>query len=272
MTTPRLGRLGGFYVKTAGVAVSKEFQYRATNYFLLATMVFEALLYLLLWQAVARVAGGSVGGWTIHTLAAYFIVWTLVRNMTTATTPHDFEERIRDGTFTGALLRPIHPIHRDLAEYAGWKLVMVVLWVPVAVGLALIFRPALSVTPLEAVVFVVAIWAAYLLRSLYLWLLGLTSFWTTRAGAAFDLILAVELLLSGRLVPMSLLPGWAQRVADFLPFKWVFGFPIESVVSNLSATDLLHGLAMQLVWIGVGATGVLGVWRLAVRRHTAVGN
>ena len=41
-----------------------------------------------------------------------------------------------------------------------------------------------------------------------------------------------ELLFSGRLVPLSLMPDWAQRLADVLPFKWTFGYPIEALIGR----------------------------------------
>ena len=170
------------------------------------------------------------------------------------------------------MLRPLHPIHGDIAEFAGWKIAMVILWLPVAAGMVLVFRPSLTVTVGEAAVFVVAVWGAFLIRSLYLWLLGMITFWTTRATGVFDIALAMELLLSGRLTPVGLLPPWVADVADVLPFRWVFGFPIESVVSDYSTGVLLHGLAMQALWIAICAALVAITWRFAARRHSAVGN
>ncbi|MFC0107904.1 ABC transporter permease [Kibdelosporangium aridum] len=261
-----------YYVTTMSISVRKEFQHRVTNYLTILAMVTEAVVYLVLWQAVATARGGVLHGWTAHDIAAYFIVWTLVRNMSTAFTPYGFEERIRSGSFSAALLRPMHPIHHDIAEFAGWKLVMTVLWVPVATVMWLIFRPVLHVTAMEVVVFTVAVWQAFLIRALFLWLLGMITFWTTRAGAVFDLLLAVELLLSGRVVPRPFLPEWAQAVAQVLPFQWVFGFPIETLVGDMGTGELLGGLGAQLMWIAICATLVALVWRLAVCRHSAVGN
>ena len=79
------------------------------------------------------------------------------------------------------------------------------------------------------------------------------------------------MLLSGRLVPLTLMPPWVQSVADFLPFKWTFGYPIEALVGQLSTAQLLSGLAMQALWIVVGALAVKVVWRAGVRRYSAVG-
>jgi len=91
-------------------------------------------------------------------------------------------------------------------------------------------------------------------------------------GAIYELYFAIELLLSGRLVPMSLLPPWAQELARYLPFQWTFGYPIEALIGQLTPRELFVGLGMQLLWIGIGLLVVKVVWRQGIRRYTAVGN
>lgn len=194
-----------------------------------------------------------------------------VKTMNIVFTPYGWEWRIKRGDLSASLLRPIHPLHQDLAYFGGWKLVVIVLWLPIAAILALIFQPTLNPTPLEIGVFAIAIWGAYLIRSMFLWLLGMITFWTTRVSALYELYFAVELLLSGRLVPMSLLPPWARDLAMFMPFQWTFGFPIEALVGTLSTTELLTGLAIQALWIIIGLGLVQLVWRAGVRRYGAVG-
>ncbi len=148
---------------------------------------------------------------------------------------------------------------------------MIVLWLPIALVLSLLFQPELNPRPIDIVAFAFAIWGAYLIRSVNYWILGMVTFWTTRVGPIFDLVFTAELLLSGRLVPLSLMPEWAQQLADVLPFKWTFGFPIESLVGRLPESELIGGLAMQALWIVIGAIGVRVVWRFAIRRYGAVG-
>lgn len=266
-----MGALLDFYWTTARTAVMTQFQYRASNYFYMIGMIAEPVIYLVVWSAVAAGQGGEVGGYTPGAFAAYYIVWTLVRNMNIVFTPYGWEWRIKEGQLSADLLRPIHPLHRDIAEFAGWKVVVIALWLPLAAVLALIFQPTLSPTALEVGVFAVAIWGAYLIRTMLLWVLGMVTFWTTRVSALYELYFAAELLLSGRLVPMSLLPGWARDLAAFLPFQWTFGFPIEALVGELTPAQLLGGLAMQLLWIVIGAAAVQIVWRAGVRRYGAVG-
>lgn len=272
---PAVGRARGlwdFYATVMRTAVVQQFQYRAANYAYMIGMVAEPVIYLVVWSTVAEAQGGEVAGFSRGDFAAYYIVWTLVRNMNIVFTPYGWEQRIREGRLSGMLLRPVHPLHYDIAYFAGWKVVVIVLWLPIAAVLSLAFRPTFDVSVLEAVVFLFAIWGAYLIRTLLLWLLGMVTFWTTRVSALYELYFTAELLLSGRLVPLALMPAWVLVIADVLPFRWTFGFPIEVLAADLSPAELARGLATQALWIGVGAGLVAVVWRFAVRRYSAVGN
>lgn len=271
--TPRPGIVRGWvdlYLTLFRVSILNNIQYRVANYFYMIGMVAEPVIYLVVWTTIARQEGGEVGGLTPGQLAAYYIVWTLVRQMNIVFTVYGWEERIRQGELSAMLLQPLFPIHWDIAFLAGWKLVTIVLWLPIAAVLTLLFSPELNVRPIDVAVFAVAIWGAYLVRTMLYWILGMVSFWTTRAAPLFQLMFTAELLLSGRLVPLTLLPDWAQRLADLLPFKWTFGYPIEALIGHLPTDQLLEGLGAQVLWTVIGVVGVRIVWRIAIRHYSAV--
>ena len=261
-----------YYLARARVQIQANFQYRVATYMWLVGMLAEPVVYLVVWTTIAEQQGGAVQGITTGEFAAYYVVWTLVRNMNIVFTPYGWEWRIREGELSAALLRPLHPLHEDIAGFAGWKVVTIILWLPIAAVLWLAFDPVLDPTPLEVGVFSLAIWGAYLIRTMFLTALGMVTFWTTRVSALFELLIAAELLLSGRLVPLPLMPDWVEDVAAVLPFQWSFYFPIVSLTGDLSQRELLGGLAMQLLWILVLTALFLVVWRFAVRRYSAVGN
>src|SRR5258707_13871864 len=107
------------------------------------------------------------------------------------------------------------------------------MWLPIAAVLTLLFSPELNVRPIDIAVFAVAIWGAYLVRTMPYWILGMSSFWTTRVGPIFQLMFTAELLLSGRLVPLSLMPHRCQSPAVVVPFKGAFRHPIADVLVPL---------------------------------------
>lgn len=267
----RVRSMVSMYATLMKTAMQTQFQYRAANYFYMIGMVIEPTIYLVVWRTIAQSSGGSVEGYTAARFAAYYIVWTLVRNMNIVFTPFGWETRIREGELSGHLLRPVHPIHYDLGFFAGWKVIVIVFWVPIAAVLALAFRPALDPSIQQCLVFFVAIWGAYLVRSLMLWVLGMVTFWTTRVSALYEAYFMAELLLSGRLVPMTLMPGWVQGVSWLLPFRWTFGFPITALVGPVTSQELLVGVLAQTGWVLVGVVLVKVVWRRGVRKFSAVG-
>jgi ABC-2 type transport system permease protein len=267
----RVRSMADLYWTTMRLAVQEQFQYRTANYFYMFGMIAEPVIYLVVWTTIAEQQGGSVQGFTAGYFAAYFIVWTLVRNMNIVFGAPFWEYRIREGELNKDLLRPVLPLHYDIAYFAGWKVVVIALWVPLAIGLSLAFDPVLDPRPLEIAVFAVAIWGAYLIRTMFQEALGMLCFWTTRGAAIFDLWMTTELLLSGRLVPLPLMPDWVQDVSRFLPFQWAFYFPIESLVGDLTDEELLRGLGAQLLWTLIGLTIFRVAWKHAIKRYSAVG-
>jgi ABC-2 type transport system permease protein len=267
-----MNHLLAFYSRAARIAIIELFQYPMAQYFYMIGMLTEPIVYLVVWSTVANAQGGQVNGYTPGAFAAYYIIWTLVRNMNIVLTPFAWESRIQRGRLNEELLRPRHPMHNDLAFFIGWKVVAITLWLPIAAFLIWFFQPAIAPQGYHILIFCAAIWGGFALRFMLLWGLGLITFWTTRVSGIFELYFTVELLFSGRLVPMALMPTWAQQVAAYLPFKWAFGYPIEVLLGQMSLTDALAGLGMQALWTGLGLGVVMLLWRSATRKFSAVGN
>ena len=267
-----MSHLADYYLTMMKISILKQIQYRANNYFYMVGTILEPTIYLVVWSTIATSQGGSVGGYTTGALAAYYVVWTLVRQMNLVLTPYDWESRIREGQLSVELLRPLHPVHGDVASFAGWKFIMILLWIPLGAAMALIFKPVFQSNMLQVIVFFFAIWGAYLVRTVVYTSLGMITFWTTRVSAVFELIFALELILGGRLVPMTLMPDWVQHIAFYFPFQWTFFFPINALVGDMSASDLFIGLGMQAAWIVTGIIIINIVWRFGIRRFSSVGN
>ena len=263
--------LAAYYRTATRLGFQASIQYRAAVAIGLFGFFVEPAIYLVVWQTVADSQGGSVSGFTSGQIAAYYIVWTLVRVYNLAFTPYGWEWRIRGGRLNEFLSRPYNPFHRDFTYFAGTKVTWTIFWIPVALGLSWAFKPDLHPGWVEIVGFGVALWGAFLLRFAMLYLMGLVTFWTTRSQAIFEILIAGELLLSGRLVPIEFMPKTVQTIAAWLPYKWTFQFPIDVLIGRSDPARMVGGVGMQLLW-AAGLLVVYGVvWKRAVRRYTAVG-
>ncbi|MFO7740836.1 MAG: ABC-2 family transporter protein [Anaerolineae bacterium] len=237
---------------------------------LLAKMV-EPIVYLVVWVTIARQSGGVVGGYTENDFIVYFITWTYVRQMTIAWDPFWMESRIRHGEFNALFLRPIHPIYGDAVNDVASKVFGQVFIVPIMLALVLIFRPQFQFVGWSTLAFVPILLMAYVLRYVLSYALAISAFWTTRVTALFQLYIAVEFFVSGRIAPLSVLPAWVQQVASWLPFRWMFYFPLEVLLGRLTPAQTLRGVGFQLAWLVFSALLLASLWRSAARRYTAVG-
>ncbi len=114
-------------------------QYRASSVLWLLDMVLGPVIYLVVWSTIARANGGVVDGYRAGDFAAYFLVLLLVNHLTDNWVYYEFEGRVRQGLLSPLLLRPIHPIHADVAQNLTYKWMMLVVMLPTAGVLALVF-------------------------------------------------------------------------------------------------------------------------------------
>ena len=91
-------------------------------------------------------------------------------------------------------------------------------------------------------------------------LLGITLLWTLSGRGVNELVPAMVMLFSGMLVPIPLLPAWAQRVLYLLPFRGIVDIPFRLYLGNIPPAHALPLLAHQLFW--AVALIALGQWVL----------
>jgi ABC-2 type transport system permease protein len=266
-----LGAYFDVYRAQLKATIALQLQYRVSAIIWLAYTVLEPVIYLVVWSAVARSTGGRVGGYSTGDFAAYYLAMMWVNQLTFTWIMHEFEFRIRQGQFSPKLLRPIHPIHSDIADNLGYKVITVVVLIPATAVLILAFQPTLVAGPRELGLFILALLFAFAVRFLFGWALALGAFWTTRVSALNATYFMAMVFLSGQMAPLALMPRAVQIAASILPFRWMAAFPVEVLLGRATGVDLLTGFAAQIGWTIVCLMIVRVVWSAALRRYTAVG-
>jgi ABC-2 type transport system permease protein len=246
-------------------------QYRASLFIWSISAILEPVVYMIVWSAVSQGHGGSVGSYTPGGFAAYYIAFMLVNQVTYTWIMYEYEYRIRQGYLSFALVKPVHPIHSDIADNLSSKLITLPFLILVAIGLGLIFHPTADFKLWAVLAFIPSLVLAFLVSFLIEWTLALAAFWTTRVSAINQLYFVLVLFLSGQIAPISLFPGWLQTIAAVLPFQYMVGFPVELVLGRLTPLQAAEGVGAQVVWVLISLGLVRLVWRSAVRVYSAVG-
>jgi ABC-2 type transport system permease protein len=68
-----------------------------------------------------------------------------------------------------------------------------------------------------------------------------------------------------------LLPGLIGVLATALPFRYMVGFPVEVLTGMVQGRAILSGFVIQLGWLVVAVALSVLMWRVGLRRYTAVG-
>ncbi len=266
-----LRRLPAIYRAKFRAEIALQFAYRGALVIWLLGLLLSPTISLVVWTTVAGAQAQPVGGYDARDFAAYFAVLMVVNQLTFTWHFFEFEWRIRQGFFSPLLLRPVHPIHTDIAENLTFKLLTFTLVAPAAVFLVVSFDARLEPEPWQAIAFVPALILAMALRFVVEWTFGLLAFWVTRMGALLQAYFVAVLFLSGSVAPLELFPPIVRFIATVLPFRWMVAFPVELALGRLSPGDAVIGFAAQIGWIAVALVVLRFGWRAGVRRYSAVG-
>ena len=88
---------------------AEQWQYRANLLMYLLYWLVSPIVYLSVWTTIAN-SQGSVSGLTANDFVTYYLTLLIVDQLTSEITIHILAYKIQDGTLSGELLRPIHPI------------------------------------------------------------------------------------------------------------------------------------------------------------------
>ena len=157
--------------------------------------------------------------------------------------------RIRTGAIVTDLYRPVdfqrywlaHDTGRA-AYQASWRCLP-----PFVVG-ALIFDVRLPEHPATWAVFALSITLALLVSFGVRFLIGLSAFWLLDDRGASQLVTALQLFLSGFLVPIQFFPHWLATVSRALPFAAMVQVPMDVFLEKYSGPGLAGVLGFQLAW------------------------
>jgi ABC-2 type transport system permease protein len=260
------------YLRIWQVNWSEQWQYRANLLMYLFYWLVSPIVYLSVWTTIAR-AQGNVNGLTANDFVTYYLTLLVVDQLTSEITIHILAYKIQDGTLSGDLLRPVHPILTGaLINNIAFKALNMMAFIPIWIVLVLLFRPDYSAVTFGSVLVALpGILIGFLSHFLFGAIITCMAFWTTRVYSVSQFFYLAVSLLCGQFVPLELLPPTLQTIARFLPFQMYCYFPVEVILNRMPPDVILRTYALNLAWLGVFFLLFLWIWREGVKRFSAVG-
>jgi ABC-2 type transport system permease protein len=251
---------------------AEQWQYRANLIMYLLYWLVSPIIYLAVWTSIAN-SKGSVSGLTANDFTTYYMTLLIVDQITSNIVIHTFAYKIQDGTLSGELVRPIHPMLTNaLVNNIAFKGLTIMGFIPVWILLYFVFRPDYASLTLAGVLLAVpAMIIGFVVGFLLSAAITSLAFWTTRVYSIHEFYYALILLFSGQFVPLTLMPRLIQDIAQFLPFQLLIYFPIQLILGKLSTAQIIQGYVMGAIWLAIAITFFNLVWRNGVKRFSAVG-
>lgn len=251
---------------------AEQWQYRANLLMYLLYWLVSPIIYLAVWTSIAN-QNGDVNGFTANDFITYYMVLLICDQITSNIVIHTFGYKIQDGTLSGELIRPIHPMLTNaLVNNIAFKVLTILGFIPVWIVLLFLFKPDFSNVALSGILLSIP---AMILGFFVSFLLSATitalAFWTTKIYSIHEFYFALILLFSGQFVPLPLMPKLVQDIAQYLPFQLFIYYPIQLILGKLSTEQIIQGYLSGIIWFGVSILLFNLVWRNGLKRYSAVG-
>ena len=253
------------------VYMQDNLTYRSQAVIWMMTDTIPAVLMPLLWLS-SYDGRSTIGGFSPGAMVSYYLVTLCLTNIMITHVMWDIAFEVREGRFSIYLTRPFNYMTFQYAGNLSWRLMRAALFVPIFAVCVLIFHPYLRWEGYNlGWIFWASVVGGHLLSFCIGYGMGLLALFFTEVRSIYMFYYMPASFLSGTMVPLSLLPDWADRAALVLPFRYTLAFAAELFLNRLSPTEVSTGFAWLGGWLVVAATGSAVLWRTGLRHYTGVG-
>ncbi len=251
-------------------AIQSEFQYR-TNLF--AWMVVGAIgptIMVFVWSAILE-QQPSVGGYDQSDFILYYLLTTVGWYIVGGEFARPVGTAIRSGDINKSLLQPYSVILGKAVWEQAWKLLSLILSLPVCALILYLTRDTLefSFNLSTLPVLIVSLIGGALIFGMLQAIIGILAFWMSEVWPIAEMNDMLLHLMGGMLAPMTLLPTMVQTISLYLPFRYIFFEPVAIALGK--QTDPFGVIFKQAIFIVLLYAVYKVLWRAGLRKYEGTG-
>jgi ABC-2 type transport system permease protein len=262
------------YIKSFELGFETALEYRVNFLISLISAAYPIFIQTFLWAAIYRSSTEAVVyGYTFRQMIAYTFLAGLVTRLVRTGFEYEIMDDVKSGKYSKFLVQPLGYFPYRLTSYFGNKLPgqLMILGILVLVLAGLNTFWGLTLEFPKVLAFLAALILAVVLNFLIFYCFSAVAFWIVEIGFLFEGIRIVTVLLSGGIFPLEVFGDGFVQVTRFLPFMYTVSFPINVLNGKITGSEIVQGMVIQLVWIGLCWMLANLLWRQGNRRYVAVG-
>ncbi len=253
------------------VSLKNVIAYRAEVWYWFVLNLIPLFVTAYLWLAVYK-DSKTVAGYTLSMMVTYYLVIFFIRRVSSAPT-FWLSELIQQGGLSAFLLKPYGFIKYAFIQTITNQLSSFILSLPLIALVMYLLRSYLMfpISFIYVLLFIVSVVISIFLSLIIGLLLGSIAFWVTETGSLFYSYSTIVGFLGGGALPLDMFPSGVRTILYYLPFQYLFNFPLQVYLGDLTLVQVFDGLLLGFVWLVLFSILLNIVWRRGLRVYGAYG-
>lgn len=257
------------------IEIRKAIAYRTDFWlqFIMSVFANVATAYFL-WKAIfAYNNTNTMRGYSFSGLMLYYFMVPVISRMINGPGLGMIAHEIYDGSLTRYLIYPISFFKYKYTQYLANTVIFFLQLILGIIIFALLFGIPSDVTLSVSSFFlgIFAVLAAGFLAFSISTLLEMVAFWADNVWSLLIMVRFAVGLLGGAMIPIAFFPENIQIILNYLPFRYLAAFPINSFIGKISFLQWQQGMVIILLWSTICTTLAVFVWNRGKYRYTGVG-
>lgn len=250
------------------MGVKEASAYKLMSLASFASTFLYIVLLLAVWTAISQSAQLEGG---LSRVISYIVLGQVINSSISMGIETWFGHKIRNGTITNELKRPISLIKQAYLHEIGWQSFDTLLKSVPLLVIGIVFTGLEMPSFYNFVGFVVSVVLSFHLMLAVAMSTSMLVFWTkVDNGIRFTRSTIVN-FLSGVVFPLYLLPESLQTVFYILPFHLMVDGPINIFLMQRTGDAVIGLMLQQLLWIGIFFVVAQLLWIKARKKLTVQG-
>lgn len=250
------------YIK---LIIKNDFTYRWSVFFSTLSSVIGIAVLLLLWMFLYKNDTVMVNYMVKYTILANIFSLFYCRNMAAK-----IGDKVSSGDFILDLIKPVNIFGMAWQmELAGIITQLVLRGIPVVtVYLYFLIQDRIYHNIFLCVISI--IFSHILFVLMYSWL-GFLAYIFINIWPFQRLLEDSIRLLGGGVIPLALLGNRLLWIANVLPFRFLYAFPLGIIIGNISNLEIIKGFLVEMIWIVILVTLNIITYKKAVKKAVVQG-
>lgn len=247
--------------------------YRGPMVIWLTSNMVTLIMFVSLWLS-AETTGGDIAGYSKNQLVTYYLCGLLLQWIVGWLPFYWLKDEIKNGDIAGNILtKPVMYYWRTFFIESGWHVISIWggLLAVLIMGYFLFPYISLSLNFIQLIEVILAVVIAIFITFTVSLCMSLTAFWLTHVDALDGIFWAGRSILGGEGVPIALFPVGILSIVNFLPFRYMYSFPLEVLLEKLSTSEIGWGFVGGTIWIGIFICLYKLLWNEGLKSYASAG-